>query len=56
MPTTPEPLTAEEVGTHLTQRLKAMEAQGHWRNSRMQEVPLEQVVYTVGVAAEEEDE
>lgn len=53
--TTPCPITAEEVGINLTQRLKMMETQGYWKDCRMRQIPIEQVTYLV-VAAEEETE
>ena len=55
IPTTPCPITAEEVGINLTQRLKMMETQGYWKDCRMRQIPIGQVTYLV-VAAEEETE
>jgi hypothetical protein len=57
LPTAPFGMTAEELGPHITGRLVAMERQGHWRNSRMESVPLQRVEYHIRVEEPmEEDE
>jgi hypothetical protein len=51
----PESMTAEDVATAILGRLKAMEAQGHWRDNSGQQVPLSEVGYLITVAEPEEE-
>lgn len=55
LPTSPEGMTAEELGPHITGRLLAMERQGYWSDVRQNHIPLQDVTYTISVA-ETEDE
>jgi hypothetical protein len=46
-PTTPEPMTASELGEHLAQRLNLMEAQGYWRDNFGERISLLDITYTI---------
>jgi hypothetical protein len=47
IPTTPEPMTASELGEHLAERLKLMEAQGYWRDCYGEMISLLDITYTI---------